>query len=310
MLFVENVIPHLFQYLEEAREIVLVTLVNVDGSTPRPVGSQIGVASDGRSVGMLTGGCAEKAITAEALRCLQRRENKLIRYGAGSPYLDVVLPCGSGVDLYFETTNAEEIVRTVHAAQSARRLVQMSINLDELTSRATTEIGEAPAGTFTKTFTPDYRIHVFGEGSNLATFCNLAHAAGFTIDAYSPDADALDFINANGARGHRIHRSSNFADIEIDAYAAVVTLFHEHEWEAPILHAALNSNADYIGALGSRKTHDLRLAALRELEPTRNPADVIHGPIGLDIGATNPSEISLAILAEITQSRRRERSPV
>ena len=82
------------QISQSGHKIALATLINAEGSSPRPVGSQIGVADDGRSVGMITGGCAEKAIIAEAVRCIENVENKIVRYGKGSPYLDVVLPCG------------------------------------------------------------------------------------------------------------------------------------------------------------------------------------------------------------------------
>ena len=84
----------------------------------------------------------------------------------------------------------------------------------------------------------------------------------------------------------------------------IVTLFHEHEWESAILHAALNSDADYIGALGSQATHNRRLQMLATLPATKRSADCIHGPVGLDIGATNPAEIAISVLSEITAHRR------
>ena len=96
----------------------------------------------------------------------------------------------------------------------------------------------------------------------------------------------------------------DFSSVEIDEYCAVVTLFHEHEWESDILCAALNSRADYIGALGSRRTHENRLASLAELPTAARPPTMIKGPVGLDIGAQSPSEISISILAEIIAHRR------
>ena len=122
-MFVDNVIPALHKLLAEGRRTALVTLLHIDGSSPRPRGSQLGVAEDGRSVGMITGGCAEKALVAEALRCLEQGENKIVRYGDGSPYLDVVLPCGSGIDLYIETRDSARITREAHARQQRRRFL-------------------------------------------------------------------------------------------------------------------------------------------------------------------------------------------
>ena len=303
MLFVENIIPHLAAFLNEGERVALVTLVHVEGSAPRPPGSQIGVAADGRHVGMITGGCAEKAIAAEAVRSIRENENRLVRYGAGSAYVDVVLPCGSGVDLYFEVREAETIVRGVHDALSDRRASTLAIDVSALQSFLLKDKA-GDNSLFLKQYDPDYQIFAFGEGTNLVTFCQLAAVAGFRVVAFSPDEDALAHLKGNGVGVRHIFRETDFSAIGFDRLTAVVTLFHEHEWEAPILHAALNSDADYIGALGSRATHALRLENLAALPATRQRVDVIHGPVGLHIGATGPSEIALSILSEITKFRR------
>ncbi len=307
MLFVENVIPTLYRSLNEGRRVALVTLVRIDGSSPRPIGSQLGVVADGRSVGMITGGCAEKAIIAEALRCIERDENKIVRYGAGSPYLDVVLPCGSGIELFIETQCAAKIVHETYTLKKNRELGSMAIDLPELTSHLTTTTKTVNnRSNFVVVYEPDYRIFAFGEGANLISFCTLARAAGIIVEAYSPDIEALEFLSNNNVNGHNIHSKSDFEVLTIDTYTAVVTLFHEHEWEGNILHAALNSQADYIGALGSRLTHKKRLELLEAMPSTKRCPDIIRGPVGLDIGAKNPNEIAVSIIAEIIEERRRK----
>ncbi len=308
MVFVENVFGQLARFVDEGCRIAVVTLVHVDGSSPRPVGAMIGVASDGRSAGMITGGCAEKAIVEEALQCMKARENKIVRYGAGSPYLDVVLPCGSGIDLLFNTKDAAAVVEGVSALHGERRTAFMTIDLETMTSQISDSAPETQSpNAFVTKYDPDYRILAFGEGANLIAFCTIARQAGFDVTAFSPDADALEFLSGANIAGRPIHREADFDALEIDKFTAVVTLFHEHEWEAPILHAALNADTDYIGALGSRQTHQLRLDALAALPPTRQAPSAIHGPVGLDIGASNPNEIALSILAEIVKRRRADR---
>ena len=90
----------------------------------------------------------------------------------------------------------------------------------------------------------------------------------------------------------------------IDARTAVVALTHDDKLDDPALIAAFASPAFYIGALGSRRTQEKRRD--RMLTAGVSPADYarLHGPIGLDIGATNPSEIAVAILAEIVATLR------
>ena len=308
MKFVENVIPAVNRYLEEGRRAALVTLVNIEGSSPRPLGSQLGVADDGRHAGMITGGCAEKAIVAEAVQCLAKDENKLVRYGAGSPYVDVILPCGSGIDLYIETKSVADIVPITHQAQGDRQPISMEIDTAQLKSAVLSATESSSADIFVKTYAPEYRIYAFGEGANLFSFCALAHQAGVAVEAFSPDRETLAFLKEEAINTHAIHLKSDFSALEFDAHTAVVTLFHEHEWESNILHAALNADADYVGALGSRVTHQTRLDGLAAMAATKRPATMIHGPVGLDIGAKNPNEIAISIIAEIIEHRRRRNS--
>ena len=303
-MFVDNVIPALHAFLEEGHRTALVTLLHIDGSSPRPRGSQLGVADDGRFVGMITGGCAEKAIVSEALRCLERSENKIVRYGDGSPYLDVVLPCGSGIDLYIETRDSAQIIGQAHVRQQQRESAWMAIDRSALSSRFLEHPDDALETEVTSRYDPDYRLLVFGEGTNLISFCAVAQATGVAINAYSPDRDSIDLLLQQGIEGHHIHRQSQFDSLAVDEFTAIITLFHEHEWESNILHAALNSDADYIGALGSKATHASRLQALAIMPETKRSADCIHGPVGLDIGATNPVEIAVSVLGEITAHRR------
>jgi xanthine dehydrogenase accessory factor len=307
MEFVENVFPFLNWCLHERQRAALVTLVNIEGSSPRPIGSQIGVAENGEAVGMITGGCAEKAIIEEARQSINAGEDKLVRYGEGSLYLDVVLPCGSGIDLHITTTNSDAIINAAAAFHADRSPFRLSIDQEGLRMAISPSTEPAPSDQlFSQQYVPDYRIFVFGEGVNLVTFAGLAKAAGYQAVAFTPDEDALEVLEAKGIEGRHIYREYAFQDIPIDPYTAVVTLFHEHEWEQRIFQAALNSNADYIGALGSKRTHHARLEMLNTLPETRQSPSVIHGPVGLDIGAQNPSEISVSILAELTAHRRRE----
>lgn len=306
MLFVENVIPFLNTELAQNRKVALATLVNVEGSSPRPIGSQIGVSETGDAVGMITGGCAEKAIITEALQCMKEGVNKTVRYGAGSPYLDVVLPCGSGIDVYLETQNCAPIVSAANTALNRRAPVHVEIDYKNGRSLVVASDSATSADAIRKILEPGYRILAFGEGSNLISFCTIANAAGYDIEAHSPDEEALAFLEASEIKVRHIHQSESFGDLGIDAFTAVITLFHEHEWEANILKAALNSDANYIGALGSRKTHEARLENLQDITAPWQPPSVIRGPVGLNIGAQNPNEIALSILSEIVEHRRKE----
>ena len=93
-----------------------------------------------------------------------------------------------------------------------------------------------------------------------------------------------------------------------DARTAVVTLSHDPKIDTPALEVALASEAFYIGALGSTRTHGKRVAALTEAGVSEGAIARIDGPVGLDIGASSPTEIAISIMAEMTERLRHPES--
>ncbi len=94
-------------------------------------------------------------------------------------------------------------------------------------------------------------------------------------------------------------------DIDLDNRTAVVTLAHDPKLDEPALAAALESEVFYIGALGSRRTHQARCERLMKSGISGHQLERIHGPIGLNIGAESPAEIAVSIVAEMTESLHR-----
>lgn len=86
---------------------------------------------------------------------------------------------------------------------------------------------------------------------------------------------------------------------EVDKRSVICVLTHDPKFDVPILKAALETDAGYIGAMGSRRTHDNRTARLKEEGVTDEQLARISSPIGLDIGARTPEETAVAIAAEI-----------
>ena len=142
---------------------------------------------------------------------------------------------------------------------------------------------------FVRRWDPPTRIFIVGEG---------------------PYADALEGLAAAG--DSQIVRSGTSAPAaeELDAYSAVVLLMHDHENEPAILESVLQSDCFYVGALGSRTTHQRRVEQLEAMGIPTESITRIHGPIGLPIAARSPNEIALSILAEITMKKHQRSSNV
>jgi xanthine dehydrogenase accessory factor len=96
-----------------------------------------------------------------------------------------------------------------------------------------------------------------------------------------------------------------FEELSLNTGSAVAVLTHDPKIDDPALMAALPSPAYYVGVLGSRRTHEKRLARLRQAGLEDSLLERLHAPIGLDIGAKTPEEIALSIMAEIVMARHK-----
>ena len=132
----------------------------------------------------------------------------------------------------------------------------------------------------------------------------FAAQCGFAVTVVDPRRSF-----ASDERFPTVTISSEWPDEAMDAFkpdsrTAVVTLTHDPKLDDPALDRALKSNAFYIGALGSRRTHAARLKRLRELGHTDEAMARIRGPVGLNIEAVTAPEIGLSVIAEIVAVRR------
>jgi xanthine dehydrogenase accessory factor len=157
---------------------------------------------------------------------------------------------------------------------------------------------------FIQVHNPPLRLLVVGAVHIAQALAPMAALAGYGVTVIDPRR-----AFATDARFPAVAMSSAWpdeamADLKPDRRTAVVTLTHDPKLDDPALEAALKSEAFYVGALGSRKTHASRLGRLKALGLDDAALARIHGPVGLSINAESPAEIAIAIMAQITAVRR------
>ena len=113
------------------------------------------------------------------------------------------------------------------------------------------------------------------------------------------DAAILDRAAACGAAAHQLKTHGPSDALVADAWTAIVCLFHDHDWEGPLLAQALGTPAFYVGAMGSRKTHAARLEGLRALGVAEADAARIVSPIGLIPSSRDPETLALSTLCQV-----------
>ena len=155
---------------------------------------------------------------------------------------------------------------------------------------------------FVQSFTPPPRMLVFGATDFAAAVSRIGVFLGYRVtvcDARPVFATARRFPEAHEVVCEWPH--TYLARTEVDVRTVICVLTHDPKFDVPLLEVALRRPAAYIGAMGSRRTHDDRLRRLHEVGLTDDEIDRLHSPIGLDLGARTAEETAVSIAAEIVQ---------
>ncbi len=151
---------------------------------------------------------------------------------------------------------------------------------------------------------PIVRIVAIGAVHISQALVPMAQQLGFDVVIIDPRT-----AFASAERFPNVEMHAEWPDVAlpklgVDRYTAFVMLTHDPKIDDPALHLALKSTSFYIGALGSRKTHAMRVERLKEAGFSEDEIARIHAPIGLNIGGISPAEVALSILAQITAKLR------
>jgi xanthine dehydrogenase accessory factor len=159
---------------------------------------------------------------------------------------------------------------------------------------------------FIQVFNPPLRLIVVGAVHIAQTLVPMASLTGYDVTVVDPRRSFASDARFPGVDVRTDWPDEALEELKPDARTAVVTLTHDPKLDDPALDLALRSEAFYIAALGSKRTHAARLDRLRALGHEPQELGRIHGPAGLQIGAVSPAEIALSVMAEMTRVLRLE----
>ena len=168
----------------------------------------------------------------------------------------------------------------------------------------TVETDDGPL--FIQVFNPPLRLIVVGAVHIAQALVPMASLVAYDVTVVDPRRSFASDARFPGVTVRTDWPDEALDELKPDARTAVVTLTHDPKLDDPALDLALRSEAFYIAALGSRRTHAGRLERLTALGHDQVALARIHGPAGLDIGAVSPAEIALSVMAEMTSVLRQE----
>lgn len=303
----DDLLPTLTEWQTDYGRIALATLVDIVGSSPRPLGSEMAIAPDGRVAGYVSGGCVEGAVAAEAADVIASGTPRLLDYGAGSPVLDVQLTCGGRIGILVR--RIDDLAAHVAERQAARRARRdLWVDIDRETGAACLPAATTtppPTNAFRQHYAPPVRVVLVGGDPVTLAVAQAAHQLGMEVGLIRPYGPSAPPPGLRLAFYDTRILSAALADLVLDATSALYSLTHDIDDDEAVLKHGLASSAFRLGVLGSRRKADERRQRLAAQGYDETDLARIDMPAGLDIGAINPREIALSITAAIIAARPR-----
>ena len=322
----------------EGTAFAVATVVRTWRSAPRQPGAAMAVSAAGEVLGSVSGGCVEGAVYEAATEVLKTGKAQTRTYGVSDDdAFEVGLTCGGTVELLIQPDVAMPGLDAVLEAITTGRPVatasvpdaqlvvwpstsegslgtpgldyavnQQAKAMLALGTTATIHLGEHgeqrldTVSVFVQSYVAPPRMIVFGAIDFAGAVARIGHFLGYHVtvcDARPVFATRKRFPQADELVVQWPHRY--LASTSVDERTVLCVLTHDPKFDVPLLEVALRTPARYIGAMGSRRTHDDRMQRLREAGVPEEQLARLSSPIGLDLGARTPEETAVAIAAEI-----------
>ena len=230
-----DVLAQVATYVKTGQRFVLVTSVDIKGGSARDLGSLAVVNDNGEMTGYMSNGCIDQDILLQALECLRTGSARLLRYGDGSPFHDLVLPCGGSLTVWIDPTPDKAALVSAYTALVAREPASLTFD-PKTTDGAITPV--------TISYQPKVALTLAGRGAVFRATAKVAHTIGFEVTGFSPDIHDLDAIApyCKDAPTH-VMSQQNPITLDLNETSGFLTLFHDHDWEPAFLVAALATKA-------------------------------------------------------------------
>ncbi len=334
----KDIIDDLRRWKDEGKDnVALATIVETRGSSLRPAGTRMAINAEGDLAGSVSSGCVDGDAVAE-MEAVLHGDFNLRRpfFGVSDEEAwSAGLSCGGAIDVLVERyqpiydTLIAEIeahnpvgfaTRTdepVHLLRTAEGAVHGSLGDPALDTAVLSDIAELWPGPYAHK--RDYKqgevflevipapptMLIFGATDFAQPLAQMAQIAGYEV--IISDARRA-FLTEERFPGFDLRfgwPQDTFTVEDFGPGWAIVVLFHDPKFDIPALTLALNSDAYYIGFLGSRSTQADRRGDLLEADFTEEDLDRIYGPVGLNIGGKEPAHVAISILSEAVAVRHR-----
>jgi xanthine dehydrogenase accessory factor len=296
----EQLFDEIVRRCRAGERVALCTVVAARGSTPQSRGARMLLLPDGQTLGTLGGGCVEAEVRQRALALMHEDQSKLLTFKLDHDYgWDDGLICGGTMDIFVQTLQGEQ------AAQPFDEAVQQLRAGNPATVQFEYETEQSTRAEYREQLDPPAKLIIAGAGHVGQALTKLASELAFevTIIDDRPDLASVErFPTAARRTIGDIEAELRRQPIDPQTYIVIVTRGHRHDGKA--LAAVVNSNAKYIGLIGSKRKVKTIFEDLLQQGAPLEALLKVHAPIGLEIGSVTVPEIAVSIAAELIAVRR------
>ena len=303
------VLRTLRDWRQAGQRALLATVVRTWGSSPRPVGSIMALCETGAVVGSVSGGCIEDDLiyqyTHGDIDRLLQGPPVSVKYGISADEAHRFgLPCGGTLELLLEfnpeATALQDLIGQLEQGQLMLRSTDLASGRVRLTpSDAPSELSLSDTELI-NTFGPAYRMLLIGAGQMTEYLATMALFNGFAVTVCDPREEYRGSWSVAGVSLRSEMPDDLVQAFKPDRRSCVIALTHDPKLDDLALLEALNTEAFYIGAIGSRRNNTARHQRMIEhFEQSEATLARLRGPIGIYIGSKTPAEIAVSIMAEV-----------
>jgi xanthine dehydrogenase accessory factor len=296
-------------WLAEGHRVVLATVTETWGSSPRPPGAMLAVRGDGLVAGSVSGGCVEDDLIDKVRqKSLAADRPEVTLYGISKEDAQRYgLPCGGRLQLVLEPVHnlasVQGVLDSIDRHELVARHLDMASGEATLSPATRADVMSFDGNRLTMIHGPRWRVLIIGAGQLSKYVAMMAQALDYEVIVCDPREEYAVTWDVPGTTLTREMPDDVVNALNLDSHSAVVAVTHDPKLDDMALIEALKSPAFYVGALGSRLNTQKRRERLAQFDLSGGELDRLHGPVGLRIGSKTPPEIAVAIVAEITAVR-------
>jgi len=307
-------------------QAVFATVVDLDGSSYRRPGVRMMITENGHMTGAVSGGCVEKEILKQSASVFQTGNAKMMtydgRYRLGcegvlyilieklSPDPEMIIDFKKCIQDRKPFQIDSIYSNKIGVSNGIGSVISFSNNKKYSFCKSIENANERndDLKTFSQVMSPCFRLIIVGAEHDAAQLCLSANNLGWEVQIVTSPSDPQTKEDFPGV--HTIHpvNPEDFNISQIDKNSAIVLMTHNYAKDLRFLLALKEVQPAYLGLLGPSKRREKLLNDFMDLNPLIDDSffDMVYGPVGLNIGAETPQEISLSICSEILAVIRKE----